>query len=108
LHRNPPYVRQEWIKADKPFLQKHYKAFDGVADLYVYFYELGLNLLKPGGRLGFIVTQQVDEGRYGEALRTLFGEAAGSNRCGLRPREANLPGRGTSSVDPGGAEADEI
>jgi methylase of polypeptide subunit release factors len=23
---NPPYVRQEWIKADKPFLQEHYKA----------------------------------------------------------------------------------
>src|SRR5439155_13011834 len=21
---NPPYVRQEWIKEDKPFLQKHY------------------------------------------------------------------------------------
>ena len=40
---NPPYVRQEWIKADKPFLQEHYRAFDGVADLYVYFYELGLN-----------------------------------------------------------------
>ncbi|MGL6095694.1 MAG: Eco57I restriction-modification methylase domain-containing protein, partial [Fimbriiglobus sp.] len=73
---NPPYVRQEWIAADKPFLKQHYKAFDGVADLYVYFYELGLNVLKPGGRLGFIVTNKWMKAGYGEALRTLFGEAA--------------------------------
>ncbi len=55
---NPPYVRQEWIKDIKPHLQQHYKAYDGTADLYVYFYELGLNVLKPGGRLGFIVTNK--------------------------------------------------
>ena len=73
---NPPYVRQEWIKDDKPFLQKHYKAFDGVADLYVYFYELGLNVLKPGGRLGFIVTNKWMKAGYGEALRKLYGESA--------------------------------
>jgi methylase of polypeptide subunit release factors len=71
---NPPYVRQEWIKDDKPFLQMHYKAFDGVADLYVYFYELGLNILKPGGRLGFIVTNKWMKAGYGEALRKLYGD----------------------------------
>jgi hypothetical protein len=73
---NPPYVRQEWIKDDKPFLQQHYEAFDGVADLYVYFYELGLNLLKPGGRLGFIVTNKWMKAGYGEPLRKLYGESA--------------------------------
>jgi hypothetical protein len=41
---NPPYVRQEWISEYKPYLQKHYRAYDGAADLYVYFYELGMNL----------------------------------------------------------------
>lgn len=73
---NPPYVRQEWITADKPFLQRHYKSYDGVADLYVYFYELGLNLLKPGGRLGFIVTNKWMKAGYGEPLRKLYGESA--------------------------------
>ncbi len=73
---NPPYVRQEWIKDDKPFLQKHYRAYDGVADLYVYFYELGLNVLRPGGRLGFIVTNKWMKAGYGEALRKLYGESA--------------------------------
>ncbi len=73
---NPPYVRQEWIKADKPYLEAHYKAYDGVADLYVYFYELGLNVLKPGGRLGFIVTNKWMKAGYGEALRRLYGAEA--------------------------------
>jgi integrase len=58
---NPPYVRQEWIAKDKPFLQQHYRAYDGVADLYVYFYELGMKLLKPGGRLGFITQVLIGE-----------------------------------------------
>ncbi|WP_439623986.1 Eco57I restriction-modification methylase domain-containing protein [Gemmata sp.] len=73
---NPPYVRQEWFSADKPYLQKHYKAYDGVADLYVYFYELGLNILRPGGRLGYIVTNKWMKAGYGEPLRKLYGEAA--------------------------------
>ncbi|HEX3151643.1 MAG TPA: N-6 DNA methylase [Gemmataceae bacterium] len=73
---NPPYVRQEWIKEDKPYLEQHYRAFHGVADLYVYFYELGLSVLKPGGRLGFVVTNKWMKAGYGEPLRGLFGESA--------------------------------
>jgi hypothetical protein len=73
---NPPYVRQEWIAKDKPFFEKHYRAYDGVADLYVYFYELGIKLLKPGGRLGFVVTNKWMRAGYGEPLRRFFGESA--------------------------------
>src|SRR6202035_4425435 len=60
----------------KPYLQQHYRAFDGTADLYVYFYELGMNLLKPGGRLCFIVTNKWMKAGYGEALRRFFAESA--------------------------------
>ena len=73
---NPPYVRQEWISEYKPYLQQHYRAYDGTADLYVYFYELGMNLLKPGGRLCFIVTNKRMKAGYGEALRRFFAESA--------------------------------
>jgi hypothetical protein len=38
---NPPYVRQERLGEIKPALKAGYAAYDGVADLYVYFYELG-------------------------------------------------------------------
>ncbi len=69
---NPPYVRQEWISPYKPYLQQHYRAYDGAADLYVYFFELGINLLKPGGRLGFVVTNKWMKAGYGTALRRFF------------------------------------
>ena len=73
---NPPYVRQEWFSDLKPYLQSAYKAYHGMADLYVYFYELGLRVLKPGGRLSFIVTNKWMKSGYGEPLRRLLSEDA--------------------------------
>ena len=40
----------------------------------MYFYELGLSLLKPGGRMGYIVTNKWLKNGYGDPLRELFGE----------------------------------
>ena len=51
---NPPYVRMEFLKTMKPYLEKRYEVVSDRADLYCYFFERGLRLLKPGGRLGFI------------------------------------------------------
>ena len=51
---NPPYVRMEHLKALKPYLEKRYEVVSDRADLYCYFFERGLRLLKPGGRLGYI------------------------------------------------------
>ena len=73
---NPPYIRQEWLTDYKPYLQSAYKAYHGMADLYVYFYELGLRLLKPGGLLSFIVTNKWMKSGYGEPLRRLFSDDA--------------------------------
>ncbi len=69
---NPPYVRQELFTELKPHLQAHYAAYHGVADLYVYFYELGLRLLKQGGRLGFISSSSFFKTSSGEPLRRLL------------------------------------
>jgi hypothetical protein len=71
---NPPYVRQELLSDFKPYLQANYKAYHGMADLYVYFYELGLRVLRPGGLLSFIVTNKWMKSGYGEPLRRLFSE----------------------------------
>ncbi|HEX7859922.1 MAG TPA: N-6 DNA methylase [Verrucomicrobiae bacterium] len=73
---NPPYVRQEFLTPYKPWLEQHYETFHGKADLYVYFYELGTRLLKPGGLLSFIVTNKWMKASYGEPLRRFFGEKA--------------------------------
>ena len=47
-----------------------------MADLYVYFYELGVRMLKPGGLLCFIVTNKWMKAGYGEPLRRFFSEKA--------------------------------
>lgn len=66
---NPPYVRQELLSDSKPFLQKNYAVYHGVADLYAYFFELGLKLLKSNGMLGFISSATFFKTGSGEPLR---------------------------------------
>jgi len=38
---NPPYVRMEFLKELKPYLEKRYEVVSDRADLYCYFYEKG-------------------------------------------------------------------
>ena len=70
---NPPYVRMELIKEQKAALQAAYpQVYDGRADLYVYFYARGLDLLRPGGMLAYISSNKFMRARYGEGLRQLL------------------------------------
>lgn len=73
---NPPYVRMERLKEIKPYLEQHYTVASDRADLYNYFYELGLSLLKPAGRLGYISSSTFFKTRSGEPLRRLLLEKA--------------------------------
>jgi adenine-specific DNA-methyltransferase len=67
---NPPYVRQEAFKEDKPSLKPHYPhSYNGTADLYVYFYERSFQLLKPSGCLSFITSNKWFRSKYGAPLR---------------------------------------
>ncbi|MDZ4819818.1 MAG: Eco57I restriction-modification methylase domain-containing protein [Planctomycetota bacterium] len=67
---NPPYVRQEKLKESKPAFKKTFECFTGTADLYVYFYERGIQLLKDGGIFSFITSNKWMRSGYGEKLRT--------------------------------------
>ena len=71
---NPPYVRQEEIPPIKPALSKAFDTYAGTADLYVYFYEQGIKLLRPGGRMGYVVTNKWLKAGYAEKLRRMFAE----------------------------------
>ncbi len=74
---NPPYVRQEALGNFKAYFQAHYEAFDGVADLYAYFMEKGVSLLKDGGLFSIIVSSSFLRTAYGRPLRrTLRQQAA--------------------------------
>ncbi|MGR3502502.1 Eco57I restriction-modification methylase domain-containing protein [Pseudaestuariivita sp.] len=66
---NPPYVRMELLKALKPYLERRYEVVSDRADLYCYFYERGLKLLKPGGRLGYISSNTFFKTGSGKPLR---------------------------------------
>lgn len=67
---NPPYVRQELLpEAMKAFLAKNYTVAHGSADLYAYFIEQSVKLLKEGGLYGIIVANKWMRASYGEPLR---------------------------------------
>jgi len=66
---NPPYVRQEEIKDLKPLLKPRYECFTGTADLFTYFYERGIKLLRNGGQFAFITSNKWYRSGYGEKLR---------------------------------------
>jgi hypothetical protein len=66
---NPPYVRQEQIKQIKIRLKPYYECSTGTADLYVYFYERGIQLLRTGGVFSFITSNKWFRSGYGEKLR---------------------------------------
>ncbi len=66
---NPPYVRQESLGRDKEYFQKKFKVYHGMADLYAYFIEKGMSLVKKGGYFSYIVSNKWMRANYGEALR---------------------------------------
>ena len=66
---NPPYVRQEEITSLKPLLQSSYESYDGRADLFVYFYERAVKVLKDGGSVAYISSNKWLRGKYGTPLR---------------------------------------
>ena len=66
---NPPYIRHEKIKDLKPQLKNIYKTFTGTADIYIYFYEKGYNLLKENGILSYITSNKWTRAKYGKNFR---------------------------------------
>ncbi len=68
---NPPYVRHEKIKDQKPALLQAYGKgfFSGTSDLYVYFFKRGLEVLNAGGVLSYICSNKYFRSGYGENLR---------------------------------------
>jgi adenine-specific DNA-methyltransferase len=72
---NPPYVRMEQVdKSWKPYFKKAYECHGGRVDLYVYFFERALKLLKPDGVLTYICSNKYFRANYGEKLRNLLSQ----------------------------------
>ncbi|MEG5089984.1 TaqI-like C-terminal specificity domain-containing protein [Microcoleus sp. AT9b-C4] len=69
---NPPYVRYQKLTGIRPMLQQEYECYSGAADLYVYFYERGINLLHEGGHFTYISSNKFFRSEYGKKLRKLL------------------------------------
>jgi type I restriction-modification system DNA methylase subunit len=70
---NPPYVDHRLIVAQKGALKAAYPlVYHGVADLYIYFYARGLELLRDGGTIAYITSNKFLRAGYGTKLRELL------------------------------------
>ena len=70
---NPPYVRHETISHYRENLD-HYETAASRADLFVFFYERAVKLLKENGILTFISSNKYYRSAYGEKLRVFLGK----------------------------------
>jgi adenine-specific DNA-methyltransferase len=69
---NPPYIRLENVPAAlTDAYRRNCPTMRGRSDIYVGFFETGLELLKPGGVLAFICADRWMHNQYGAALRGL-------------------------------------
>jgi hypothetical protein len=66
---NPPWVRQELLKPYKRLLTR-WNSFSGTADSSVYFLELSLSVLRPGGRVAILTPNKWFRASYATGLRT--------------------------------------
>jgi hypothetical protein len=66
---NPPYVRQELLGSLKSYFQRKYEVYHGVADLYAYFIEKSVSLLRSSGYFAYIVANKWMRANYGKPLR---------------------------------------
>jgi hypothetical protein len=69
---NPPYIRQEELGSLKEFLQTEFQVFAGTADILVYFFERGINLLCGCGNFCMITSNKFMRTNYGKNLRNFL------------------------------------
>jgi adenine-specific DNA-methyltransferase len=65
---NPPYIRQEEVKTQSNYFENVFRSYSGKSDIYVFFYEKGLNILQKNGILNFITSGKFLEANYGKTL----------------------------------------
>jgi len=70
---NPPYIRIQTLPRDEAdYYRDHLASASGSFDIYVLFLEKGIELLKPGGRLGFICSSKFLKSQYGAGILQLI------------------------------------
>lgn len=75
---NPPYLRLQGLKEnmdnETTYFEKNYKSATGRYDMYVLFIERAFKLLKPNGRLCFILPNKFINSDFGKGIRKLIAD----------------------------------
>ena len=76
---NPPYISAMELKKNLSIpeyktLKENYRIAKGTVDLFIYFFERGVNILKLNGQLNFITPNRYLSASYGEELRKFLFE----------------------------------
>ncbi len=71
---NPPYIQlQKALEGKTKYADLYkdlkYETFDRTGDIYALFYELGINIARPGGLVVYITSNKWMRAKYGEKLR---------------------------------------
>ncbi|MDO8055831.1 MAG: N-6 DNA methylase, partial [Candidatus Hermodarchaeota archaeon] len=67
---NPPFLSTKAMGSSlKDYLRQRYRTIHQQFDIIIPFIELGLRLLRPGGRLGFVISNKILAADYGTNLR---------------------------------------
>ncbi|UPS92825.1 Eco57I restriction-modification methylase domain-containing protein [Bizionia sp. M204] len=74
---NPPYVNANELKKglskdQYSFLKSNYETAKGTVDLYIYFFEKGLDIINQNGILSYITPNRFLSASYGKALREIL------------------------------------
>lgn len=77
---NPPYVRAKNIDEDVKQSLSNWSVVSGNVDLYIPFYQLGLELLNEHGKLGYISPNTYLQSINGRGLRNLIRNSKNNTR----------------------------
>ena len=70
---NPPYIRiQTTGREEAVYYGSHYPTAVGNYDIYCLFVEKGVHILKPNGKLSYILPHRFIKSDYGEGLRAFI------------------------------------
>ena len=71
---NPPYIRMEKFKSSKDYLSGAYETHASRSDMYIYFVEKSIKILRPNGEYGAIISNKFLRANYGRGLRNFLSD----------------------------------
>ena len=69
---NPPYIEHKKLKSFNRTFKELFSCYSGTADIYVYFIEKAISILRRNGTLSFITSNKFIKTSYGEKIRGLL------------------------------------